>query len=268
MKKLITLLCVLLVLAVCSVEAFAESGNGADRLGEYSAASVGETVLQQLNAKDGDTVLKTYNCGVVTTFGNYPSVEDVLLNGRYLQIIYAVKRKGAAENDWSFYSYYDGELVRMYDNDSSFTGVIPVLKYLKDDDFVKETTGAKVVINKFLFFNPTMHQGTAIYYQTDKGDYVYYNRSNTGNYLFTAERFFAIVGEAYSKMGPDVPPGGGDYLAGVDLSAYDMDSPDFKLGSQSDPGTAVWVAAVCAVIAAAAAAFVIFAIKKRKAKSA
>ena len=43
MKKLITLLCVLLVLAVCSVEAFAESGNGADRLSEYSAASVGET---------------------------------------------------------------------------------------------------------------------------------------------------------------------------------------------------------------------------------
>lgn len=267
MKKLITLLCVLLVLAVCSVEAFAESGNGADRLGEYSAASVGETVLQQLNAKDGDTVLKTYNCGVVMTFGKYPSVEDVLLNGRYLQIIYAVKRKGAAENDWSFYSYYDGELVRMYDNDSSFTGVIPVLKYLKDDDFVKETTGAKVVINKFLFFNPTMHQGTAIYYQTDKGDYVYYNRSNTGNYLFTAERFFAIVGEAYSKMGPDVPPGGGNYMETVDLSAYNVDSPDFKLESQSGSSVIIWVVIALAA-SAAAAVFVILTLKKRKAKNA
>lgn len=268
MKKFTIFLCALLVLSVCSLNAFAQGENETDPLSEYSATSVSKSVMKKLGVSDGDTVLKTYNCGVVFAFGMYPSVEDVLLNGRYLQVIYAVSKKGAAENDWSFYSTYNGEMVRMYDSDSTFLGVIPTLKYLKSDDYIKETTGAKEVINKFLFFNPTMHQGTAIYYQTDKGDYVYYNRSNTGNYLFTAERFFDIVGEAFSKMGPDVPPGGGNYMATVDLSAYDMDSPDFKLESQSNSGTAVWVAVVCAVIAAAAAAFVIFAIKKRKAKSA
>ena len=67
-----------------------------------------------------------------------------------------------------------------------------------------------------------MCQGTAIYYETEKGDFVYYE-----GYFFPKDDFISIMRELRSQMGSDTPPGGFDITSVCDLTKYDINSPKF-----------------------------------------
>ncbi len=65
------------------------------------------------------------------------------------------------------------------------------------------------VNNTYLIFSGSNRHGTAIYYVTDKGDFVYYSFYNGVNYFVPAEKFFEAIRYAVSYIAsmPPLPHG-------------------------------------------------------------
>ena len=244
MKRVVIALCLFAFVFACLFPVFAD-GAPADGLSEYGAVSVESEVRKELGLTDGETVFKLYNCPVVFAFGGSAAISEVLKSDIIYQTFYAVPGKDYADGGWKFFTESNGSLVEIKYTLTDSIGT--ALAFLTDDGPVKEFSGAETVVNKFFFFNPTMYQGTAIYYQTEKGDFVYYDRSNTGRMLFTAEEFYGITADAFSRMGPDTPMGGTDAGQAVKTTgAEDID------GEESTPTAWIIVAVVVAAVAAAA----------------
>lgn len=79
--------------------------------------------------------------------------------------------------------------------------------------------------------------GTAVYYKTNKGDYVYFNHLSIGEYLFPIEAFCAyqraILDEALQY--PD-RVGSVSYSQVWDLSPYDFKADTFNLHAEIPEG--------------------------------
>ena len=268
MKKTIIALCLLILVLNFSLFAQADAETAIE-LSEYSATSVEKDVITELGLTDGDIVYKLYNCPVIFAFGKSAPIDEILKSRNILQTIYVVSKKNDHENKWIFYTEADGSLAKIQDILlESNTALHTALTYLTDEGPVKEFSGAKTVTNKFFFFNPTMQQGNAIYYQTEKGDFVYYDLSGTGRKLFTAEEFYAIAVNKYSEMRGNTGQGGtgSETNGNAGQGGTGAVRPETVTGPETDGGGSnapVWILAAVFAAVAAAAVTVTLVLKKR-----
>jgi len=181
--------------------------------------------------KDFKSIMRYYNVPVRFVFSEYDNIDDILASA------YATKKYYVVEQQDGTLQCYNEHLKEMKSNRQTIkNGETVNLSYLDipekaferfdDPDFVKKYISPDVNIeNVYYLSGESSHMGTAIYYRTDKGDYVYYNHYSIGEKLFPIEKFCkypkAISAELAKNPNDN---GGGD----VDISGV-MDLSEFEL---------------------------------------
>ena len=147
------------------------------------------------------------------------------------------------------------------------------MQFYKSDE-VLELIGEDADVQNVYYLTGEIHKtGTAIYYRTSKGDYVYYVGIGAKEYFFTAEMFFDFMDAVYEEMIQDSGKmiGGMSVNENWDMSAFCIGSPTFNLNAQppwtddqpQNDSTWLWIG-VAAVAAVAAAGGGVILWKKRK----
>lgn len=204
---------------------------------EFVEDKNGEKKLQKAEAVK--SVIRIYNTSLHSAFAKNANITEFLNSTDVIQIMYVVE-------------YTDGTF-RAFNNDSNYTEIL-------SNGFTKEENGVESanppvsisakaiealqtnsVINKissdikvnnvyYLYGEPSM-SGTAVYYETNKGDYVYYFHYDIGECLFPLTEFCsfqkAIIEESIRN-----PVDGGLKVFGIwDLTKYDINSAKFDVGA-------------------------------------
>ncbi len=170
---------------------------------------IDDSIKAAIGVKDDEKVIRVHNSPIVFAFNTYGSIEEILVSDYIDETFYVVVR------DNEIVSLHQlREKLEVMDLDlenSLFRGEEPNISVLLNNDITAELPEGTTVLDVYYLWGETNHQGSALYYKTDKGDFVYYKYYLTGGRhpFFTASAFFDIMREIYGTMGPDTPPGGG-----------------------------------------------------------
>ncbi|MBE6960672.1 MAG: hypothetical protein E7448_08145 [Ruminococcaceae bacterium] len=259
MKQMLSvMLALLLILLPMTLVCAQGNDQGQD------SADVSDAHRSLLGVPEDATVIRMYNTPVMFVFSELDTIEAVLA-GSKMQIIYYVEMPDGTVKELTL---SEGEAYEM--DESAFT---PQAIEAFKDGHVLDLIGEEVTVqNVYYLTGESSRAGTAIYYRTDKGDYVYYNYWELGECFFTAETFGKLMDEIVEEKAKNGHLDGGMGMIGDwDLSAFRIDSPTFNLNAQL-PGTetqpenhSVWIwAGIAVVIVAAAVASGVILWKKRK----
>lgn len=210
MKKLLAIVCLLLMAAALIFPADAAEAAQA----EDSSTIPGE-ILARLPLKKGDEVVRVYSIPIFSSFANFDSIEAIV---NYATTSYCVR---SADGTYAAYRLRDGECIRLKNN---FWSRNAMEAYLAGQ--IIKHIDPNIVVENTYFLSGDYAEGSAIYYKTNRGDYVLYSTK----YLFSAEAFFAYQRTVYNEdvvTCPDGPPIGGPMRGFWDLSAYDFTSETF-----------------------------------------
>lgn len=162
--------------------------------------------------KDFSSVMRLYNVPLRMAFTDYDNIDDVMSSSYVLRTYYIVEYEGNTEVYNEQFKEFD------------YTTRIPAhaMERFKDKDFVSKYISPTAELKNIYYLSgEASHMGTAIYYRTSEGDYVYYHYSSIGENLFTIDDFCAYqqaIKEEYEKY-PE--SGGGVNILNVwDLSKY------------------------------------------------
>lgn len=186
---------------------------------------ISDDVIDKLNAKDSDEVLKIYNVPITFAFAEYQDIDSILMSQEVLEEYYAVK----TDDTYTYQIEEYGVFVPINLNNLS----TQAMQMCETGEVTANIAADVIVYNTYYLSGESSHMGTAIYYKTNKGDYVYFNHSSIGEYLFPIEAFCAyqraILDEA--SQYPD-RVGSASYSQVWDLSPYDFKSDSFNLDAE------------------------------------
>lgn len=141
-------------------------------------------------------------------------------------------------------------------------------------DVVKNIGSDVKIRNRYYLSAEAFRMGSAIYYETDKGDYVHYfgGQHCIGEFLFPAEIFRELQTAIHEAIAQD-PDAAGDAKSRWDLTAFELNAETFDLNAESpfkekqeDTGNGkqlLWIGiSVGVCLVAAGAVFAV--IRKRK----
>lgn len=237
--------------------------------------NVPENLVALANPDEGDILFRYYNIPILFDFAEQDSIEAIL--------------EQAMENNIPLYALEtsDGQRIvfETYDNGATYDAIDKTNRgYWANPSFQEHITGEAirtvspdiVIESMYYLKGENSMMGTAIYYKTNLGDYVFFKHSSIGERLFSAEAFFeynrAMYAEIIQASANEIRMGGANYN-GWDLSAYDYRSDNFdphapfpiSTESGQNPSSYLWIgiAAGAVVLTAIAACFIVKA--KRKA---
>ncbi|MBO4878074.1 MAG: leucine-rich repeat protein [Ruminococcus sp.] len=157
-----------------------------ERFRTYEVYSDSETKPELRLVSEPKRILKIYNAPP-TAFAYNDNIDDILA-GSVLSEYYIVDYYDKATE---YYRIGEEELIKLNRTDG-FSSVIEnkAIQRLTDPDFVKKyiSEDAEPLNVYYLSGKPSMC-GTAIYYNTTAGEYVYYKGHISGEYLFTLADF-------------------------------------------------------------------------------
>ena len=194
--------------------------------------SISQEVRDNLNATEEDFVVRFYIIGLIDQFGTFDTLQEIFRDGEVLQEGYIVEkpdgsRRFVDSNGYVEFSpshtIIDGQRVE-----------IPAITILDEawEAFTTRTVVEMIapdvtVDHIYYIYAENMMEGTAVYYETNYGDYVYY-RSYTvgGECLFPVEVFAQYMHEYYEARRKYLYTS----LLGVwDVSSFDIHSDTFDL---------------------------------------
>ncbi len=220
MKKGIVMLCLLLI----TIAVMPLMVNAEEIMRKEDSTKISEEIKNQLALQKDEEVIRIYNIPLRFAFTEYSNINEVLASNEVLQIYYAVK----STNELLVYKeIYDGGC-REYE---IYSRNQKAMNAFENDNIIEKISSDIIVYNTYYLSGESSHMGTAIYYVTNKGDYVYYNyyELGEGEYLFPIDAFCkyqkAIIDE-YAKY-PD-RDGGISIDQLWDLSPYDINSKSFN----------------------------------------
>lgn len=184
-------------------------------------------IKQLLNVQDSENVFRIYNLSIRSAFSEIHNIDELLeTEGLILSEYYAVQANDGVIR-------YKG-LIGMDPVELSGEGGINEIawKAFQDKSIVTKISSDINVYETYYLSGETTYTGSAVYYKTNKGDFVYYNHYAVGSseYLFPIEDFCEyqkMISNEIAKH-PDWD-GGVDISRLMDLSKYDIHSPDFNL---------------------------------------
>lgn len=189
MKKVILfLLIAILAVALPSCrQAPSSSENGAnlDEFPQYSAIHIDDSVKSALGVGENEQVIRFYNISTEWVCSQYGTIEEVLASDYVLQAFYAVI------ND-------DGIKVYRVDENSNVDEIRYGIRFTENETtsvLLNNTVleqfpqGAKV-LDVYYLWGENNYAGSALYYRTDKGDFIYYNYFLTYEVLGKEQTFF------------------------------------------------------------------------------
>ena len=203
------------------------AGNAQHDVAVGDSSNISEDILAQLPLEEGDRVVRIYNISILSDFYLNDNIDDLLQNFDP-QVIYAVESITGERNA---YGFWDGVCVQMRHHD----GFYVLLEAYLNNSAIELLDPNIVVEQSYYFMGETNYNGSAIYYKTNLGDYVYYRcmkHGFDGEYLFSADAFFSAIkltleSEREKYKEPVVGGSGNDELEPY-ISAYEIGSENFN----------------------------------------
>lgn len=220
MKQFIMIILILVMIASIPLKTFAEKKDVAV-MGMNDSLKINSEVKHQLGVQDSENVIKIYNLSMSMAFSKVQNIEELLqTEGLILSEYYAVQK-----NDGTF--SYRSIVEDRVDICTDAPVNIAALKVLCDKTI--ENKIAFDIKGVYYLSGETTYTGSAIYYQTNQGDYVYYRHYLLGNgeYLLPIKDFCEFQSAIQSEI--DKQPnldGDIDISRVYDLSKYEIHSAD------------------------------------------
>ena len=209
-SRILLIICIAILITALFFALIAFIGNNRKKrtvkeLAQYSALKVDDSIKASIGAADGQTVIRIHNIPIVYAFDAYDSIEEILKSDDVLATYYAVTDGSEIV---SVHRDLNGELYLMDDslilNDSKTRDVLI-------SGGVSEMLPRNAsVLDVYYLWGESNHQGSALYYKTNVGDFVYYEYHLEGETktFFSANEFFDLMKSYCATLSPDTPPGG------------------------------------------------------------
>ncbi len=259
MKKVCSLICLILTLLSLALPVGAEESAPAE-----DSVTISDEILSCLDMETVDSVFRVYDitdgyAGFVT----YGDIDGVLANTTdpQLRIYYFVKSK---QGETASYTY-DGTRLSKTQYHSGWGSGWYGVHDEKAESVIKKIADDIVVENIYYLWYDS---GFAVYYKTNLGDYAYV-RTGKMEYLMGLEQFLALQCELHDqwikfKDWRDMDNMPAQIKIGqlrVDLSPYDITSPDFNphapLKTHFKPGKFIAIGSFVLLIALIVGRFLI-----------
>lgn len=246
---------------------------------EYSdpldSRNVPAKLLYLTHPGEGDILFRYYNIGILFEFAERDSIEAILEKAIEDSIpLYALETSDGQRV--VFETYDNGASYETADKNHQGSWANPSFQEHRTGEAIRTVSPDIIIESMYYLKGENSMMGTAIYYKTNLGDYVFFKHSSIGERLFSAEAFFEYNRALYAEIvraNADGSQVGVFNYSDWDLSAYDYRSEDFdphapfpkNAEPEQTPSSYLWVGiASGAVVLIAIAAF--FALKiKRKA---
>ena len=259
MKAMLSVLLALVVILLPITVTYAEEAVETE-----DSANVSDVYRRLLGVSEEATVIRMYNTHVIGGFSDFDTIEAVLANSKMQIIYYVVMPDGTVKE----LTVSEGIV---YETNASVVRSQAMEVYKNGS--VLDLIGEEVTVqNVYYLTGESSHSGTAIYYRTDKGDFVYYIQTNLGECFFPVETFNQLMDQIVEEQSKNGNSNIGMGIIGEwDVSSFQIGSPTFNLNAQL-PGTddqpqnnSLWLwIGIAAVVAAAAAGGGVVIWKKRK----
>lgn len=187
---------------------------------KFDAVIIDDTIKNSLSINSEDTVVRIHNVPIVFAFSKYNNINELLRSDYIDQTFYAIVNGDTVS---SIYTIDDlGETTKI--ENSFLSEDFKTISALLNNGVLDYLPEGTVVSNIYYFWGQSNHQGSALYYNTNKGGFVYYSGYMNRQYLFPEKDFFEYMKAVYSIMGTDNPPGSIDAESIWNLSNYDITS--------------------------------------------
>ncbi len=217
MKRTLALFTSLLLLVSLLIPVAAAEENTI----EFDSAYVNGAIYT-IGASENATALRIFSFNPVTDFSEHTDIDEILTSGEKIYSLIAVTEDGRIFKFWQRTEKSPTYLTtHAYQPDSEAIDF-----YLNAD--LQEYLGSNTVVNHVYFLDGST-LGTAIYYRTNKGDYVYFNHDDISPCLFSAKAFSAYMDFvrviSFDSLRFDI----------WDLSSYELGSPFFNPNANRFP---------------------------------
>ena len=179
------------ILTACADEPEEGTAKIVNELAEYSAINIDDNMQEAMGVKKDEKVIRVQERPLTLSFTQYNSIEEILKSGSEDETYYVIVQGTVITR------IYEEEEIR-YDL-SDLKGrpgiVLAFLNHSIEEQLPQEAT----VLDVYFLWDGPSHGGCAIYYVTNKGDFVYYGSSithavtGTQQSLFTAGEFFEVM---------------------------------------------------------------------------
>lgn len=219
MKKIIIIGLILIMIMSIPMGVFAAEED--TTVLEYNdSLKISDEERQQLNVKESENVIRIYNLSIHMAFSEINSIDELFEKELVLSEYYAIH---TADNTLN----YKGIVGSKVENLSDVIINPKALKALQDSRITTKLSSDIEIYETYYFSGETSYTGSAIYYKTNKGDYVYYNHYAFGNseYLFPAKDFCEYQKAICNEISKSADLDGGVDISKIwDLSKYDINS--------------------------------------------
>ncbi len=209
------------------VKSFLNKGIGEDSLSisedikehfrVYETYSDENTKPERRLVQDFKSIMRCYNIPVRSAFTEYNNIDDILASSYVLQKLYVVEQQDSS------FKYYDEHLTEMKSSSSYLNIPEKAFTAFSDKDFVNQYISSDAELDDIYYLSgETSHMGTAIYYKTNLGDYVYYNEM-----LFPIEDFCKYQKAISDELAKNPNANGNEDINIsdlMDLSKYELEN--------------------------------------------
>ena len=196
----------------------------------YETYSDENTKPERRLVQDFKNIFRLYNVPIRFAFVDYDNIDDILASEYILQRCFVVEQQ---DGSMTFYTEHLDEIrsnrYTIVNGEQKQLQYIPIpdktYERFTDKDFVKNNISPDAELENIYYLSgESSMMGTAIYYRTSVGDYVYYKEM-----LFPVKDFCKYQKAIYDKYAeyPDENGFGGADVSGViDLSQYKLKDAD------------------------------------------
>lgn len=206
---------------------------------------------KQLMCNENDHVVRIFNVSLLNLFTKYNNMQDVIkTEASTIQIIYRITTSDGAI---TYKTIKDGQTYKMVDD--FYVDNKSLQAFNRYDEIIKNALPDVVVNNVYFLWSELNFSGTAIYYETNEGDFVYHFSSRTlgeDEYLFPVEKFCDVQKTVLNELSKSTEIMYGSYTIDIsnviDLSKYNINSDQFNLAtSNASPRESSYTALLTAV---------------------
>lgn len=223
MKNIIIIGIIIAIIVTMPMAVFAAEEDF-DTVEINDSLKISAEVKQQLGAEASEKVIKIYNLSIHMAFAGIHSIDELLeKEDLILSEYYAVQSADGMLNYKSIVNNMAVDLSNVLTNQKA-------MKEFQDNTVATKILSDSEVFGTYYLSGETCYSGTAIYYKTNKGDFVYYSHYAIGDseYLFPIKDFCEYQRAIYDEMTKYADLDGGVDISQLwDLSKYDIHSTDF-----------------------------------------
>jgi hypothetical protein len=220
-KLLIFVLIAVIVFSFSSVTYAAEVLPAAE-----DSKLVSDEIVSQIDPTGAGTVFRIYNTPIYYVFAHHDNIDSVLACREMLSEYYALK----INDEYTYWIDNDGKYIPL----NAATENARAMEVFETGEVIRYIGTDVIVYNTYYLSGQSTHTGAAIYYRTNKGDYVFFKHYDVGEKLFPVEAFCAFLKAVLSDEKNDFSPdkvGTPDLSQIWDLSPYDFRSDTFNLNA-------------------------------------